>query len=314
MLRACVLVVHIFIAMALVSGQNITGAGYGSPVPVPVAPCQLVTFYSPLASPSGTADISAPSFPLPSNFGGISAQVTTEKGAFSAAILREFLVDYGSVDTGTIVLVSRSGAATIQIPCDVPLGLQRYSLVLSNSNTAGGTQLGYLDLVMAADSIHVLRVGDTLTAAAFRIQANPVLGLATHVDGSAVTAASPAKQGETIAIWAVGLGLPSSGTVQTGAANPVPPLSTSVNIDFDFRANAGPTPPSTANYGGPHVPATKIPAYFAPGLAGLYQINVTIPPSPVPLAACSGSSSLSNLTINIGGTSSFDGAQICVAP
>jgi len=105
--------------------------------------------------------------------------------------------------------------------------------------------------------------------------------------------------------------LPSSGTVATGAANPSPPLTTTVTVDFEFRSNAGPSMPSATDSGGSHTPAIKVPAYFAPGFVGLYQINVTIPQPPVPLESCGGVFQ-SNLTINIGGVASYDGVGLCV--
>jgi uncharacterized protein (TIGR03437 family) len=58
-----------------------------------------------------------------------------------------------------------------------------------------------------------------------------------------------------------------------------------------------------------------MPLYSAltPGFVGLYQINFTLPQPPVGTQACSGTVH-SNLTVSVGGQTSFDGAGICVAP
>jgi hypothetical protein len=63
-------------------------------------------------------------------------------------------------------------------------------------------------------------------------------------------------------------------------------------------------------------------AGLTPGQVGLYQINVKLPDNLPPIPACTGiapASSInnyvqSNLTIDIGGINSFDGAAICVQP
>lgn len=86
-------------------------------------------------------------------------------------------------------------------------------------------------------------------------------GAILHADYSLVSSASPAKVGETVQIYLTGLGAVSP-AVNAGAAAPSTTLSktvyqTAVYID-SFQA--------TVTYSG-----------LAPGLGGLYQMNVTIP-------------------------------------
>jgi uncharacterized protein (TIGR03437 family) len=87
-------------------------------------------------------------------------------------------------------------------------------------------------------------------------------GAILHADYSVVTSAKPAKVGEPVLIYLSGLG-PTTPPVAAGAAAPTNPLSQvplndiAVNIDNQ---------PATVQYAG-----------LAPGLAGLYQLNVTIP-------------------------------------
>ena len=85
---------------------------------------------------------------------------------------------------------------------------------------------------------------------------------ALHPDFSIVSATSRARIGETIAVFVTGLG-PVSPSVPAGAAAPSNPLSRItadfINVQLDgINANV--------SYAG-----------LAPGLAGLYQINFTIP-------------------------------------
>ena len=86
-------------------------------------------------------------------------------------------------------------------------------------------------------------------------------GDAVHQDGTLVNAKSPAQIGETVSLFVTGLGAVSP-TILDGAAGPTTPLS-----------NA--TATIAAYIGG--VEATITYAGLAPQLAGLYQINLTVP-------------------------------------
>lgn len=80
--------------------------------------------------------------------------------------------------------------------------------------------------------------------------------------------AHPAHIGDVITIYALGLG-PVSPSVATGSGAPAsPPLAQTVN-------------PVTVYFGGGFLGNSTAPASYAglaPTFAGLYQINVTIPP------------------------------------
>ena len=93
-------------------------------------------------------------------------------------------------------------------------------------------------------------------------------GAIEHADGSLVTVANPAKPGETVAAFVTGLGtvFPPN---PDGAIGPYTlPLSTTTN---DIFVNIGNVPA-----------ATPLPyAGLAPYLAGLYQVNFTIPATAV---------------------------------
>ena len=88
-------------------------------------------------------------------------------------------------------------------------------------------------------------------------------GAILHADFTLVSNASPAKIGETVQIFLTGLG-PVSPAVAAGAAAPsAEPFARVTNMPNVYIDNQ----PATVTYAG-----------LAPGLGGLYQLNVTIPP------------------------------------
>src|ERR1019366_9061136 len=82
-----------------------------------------------------------------------------------------------------------------------------------------------------------------------------------HLDGTLVNAQSPAQIGETVSVFLTGLGAVNP-TIADGAAGPTDTLAKAVAT-------------ITAYIGG--VQATVGYAGLAPQLAGLYQINLTVP-------------------------------------
>jgi uncharacterized protein (TIGR03437 family) len=122
-------------------------------------------------------------------------------------------------------------------------------------------------------------------------------GAVLHQDGSLVTTASPAQIGETVSVFLTGLGTVSPG-IADGAAGPSGPLSQTVStITADISGTT-----ATVTYSG-----------LAPQLAGLYQVNLTIPSG-----LTAGDNSLdiggpdsytSEVLISIGGSAAATSAQ-----
>jgi uncharacterized protein (TIGR03437 family) len=168
------------------------------------------------------------------------------------------------------------------------------------------------------DQAHILTACDTLVSNAIAAPASytglPCPSLVTHADGSALSERSSARAGEVVVAYAVGLGQ-TNPPLQTGKlVTAVARTLTIYGLDFNYRANALATKP---------LPNAPQPVYSGatPGYVGLYQVNFTIPPIPPETPACVDPSGLpagqnvvlSNLTVSVGGQTSFDGIRLCVA-
>ena len=99
---------------------------------------------------------------------------------------------------------------------------------------------------------------------------NPVGGIgyaaALRPDGSVISESNPALVGETEALYLAGMGAVSP-SVGDGTAAPSSPLSNTTNTPAIYLYD------SAGNYGTPTITYSGL----APGFAGLYQINFTIP-------------------------------------
>jgi uncharacterized protein (TIGR03437 family) len=104
-------------------------------------------------------------------------------------------------------------------------------------------------------------IGTTAPGVLTQLQNGLGYGDVVHLDGTLVNAKNPAQIGETVSVYLTGLGAVNP-TIADGDAGPVNPL-----------ANA--TSTITAFIGGTEAKVGY--AGLAPQLAGLYQINLTVP-------------------------------------
>jgi uncharacterized protein (TIGR03437 family) len=134
----------------------------------------------------------------------------------------------------------------VQAPFDLPLGQVSIQVQRGSSTSATVTE----PVAMYSPGI-------------FMVDFNANVGAIVHtVDYSVVTAANPAKPGDSLAIFATGLG-PVNQTIVSGQAAPsVEPLARTTSMP-------------TVTIGGVQVNPSY--AGLAPGFVGLYQVNVVVP-------------------------------------
>jgi len=302
------------------TGQSLVGSGYTLPTPVNGAPGQLVTLMVQITDRSGVAFTSAPAgADLPTTLSGFS--VTYFQGdQFSTPILN--VLPFYTVPTPCYPACAALVALTIQMP------IEAKSCPPSSCENLGGATTGLLNISQNgvhgtaiyvqpySDQVHIVTTCDTFTSgygATSSPTGLPCPSAVTHPDGSPVTAGNPAKAGEEVVAYAVGLGQTNpplaTGKLVTAAA----PTQTAFGLDFNYRPNALATRP---------LPSASPPVYAGatPGYVGLYQINFVVPPVPPGTLPCvnpvptQGQNVVySNLTVSVGGAFSFDGARICVA-
>jgi uncharacterized protein (TIGR03437 family) len=281
--------------------------------------------------------IRATTLPLPTTLLGISVTISqVVRGGANviepAPVVALSQVNYCSSSATVSNCVNNVTYITVQLPFELLPAVPTQIGISDN-----GQDFGPFDATPTTDNVHVVTTCDT--GAVF----SNCQAVATHADGSPISASSPARASEVIVIYAFGLGQ-TTPEVKTGSATPTPaPVldpasrlgSRTLELQYDFRPNAEPSRPFNVLTGvisttPPTAPVVLLAPVFVgltPGQVGLYQINVQLPSAfpaavvPCPtVVACTGNVAFcpfpiqSNLTIDIGGVSSFDGAAICVQP
>ncbi len=147
-----------------------------------------------------------------------------------------------------------SGQINIQIPNEVP-ATQQVPIILSVNNALTIPLL--IDIVAAAPGVLSYDDGPQPT-----IQNRAHMIVQHSADSSLVSSTNPAKPGEYLVMYLVGLGA-TNPSVPSGAATPYPPLhptTVPVTVTVDSQ------------------PSNVLFAGLTPGFVGLYQIDFQIPP------------------------------------
>ena len=296
---------------------TIVGAGYSAPSPsIKAAPGQVLSlivsgFEYRLQSP-----VIATSLPLPATLAGFSVTVN-QGGPQNSFVAPLFGVEQSPCVSPTGGSCPAITILSVQIPFEVIpdcLRCARPSIFGYVVVSDRGVDSTSMHLSVPGDNIHLVDPCDT-TASLDRPRVLPCGKLVLHTDGRPVEASRPARVGEELVMYALGLGQ-TQPLVPTGMATPSPPPpfpNAVFALHFDYTPNA----PPSRNY---RVNA-PLPVYvgLVPGFVGLYQINFVVPPITAGFSSC-GSSIVpvpipvvtSSLTVTLDGPFSFDGVGICV--
>jgi uncharacterized protein (TIGR03437 family) len=135
------------------------------------------------------------------------------------------------------------------------------SAIVPYGVTGGIAKVQVFNNNVASNTVTTL-IGKTAPGVLTQTQNGLGYGDVTHLDGTLVNAKNPAQIGETVSVYLTGLGAVSP-TITDGDAGPTSPLAIT------------PVGAIAAYIGGTQ--ATVGFAGLAPQLAGLYQINLTVP-------------------------------------
>ena len=308
---------------AALLGQNgpiPVGSGYTFPAPFYAAPGQLVTLIvAGIGNTFSNTTQASPGANLPTSLAGVS--VGYFQGNLTGPLPILEVTPFWTCG-GNPYYCGPLLAVTAQIPFEA-----QCTPCASNGGVSGG-QLGTsvngsatavsIYTTIVSDQVHILTSCDTFLSPvqeSVTVTPLPCPSIVAHADGSLVSATSPAKAGEELVAYAVGLGqtTPVSATGRL-VSSPVPTAATFI-LDFNYHPNALPSRP---------LPTAPSPLFAGatPGYVGLYQINFAVPRLPAGTPPCVNTAGLplgsnvvqSNLTVSVGGAFSFDGARICVAP
>jgi len=143
------------------------------------------------------------------------------------------------------------------------------------------------------DGLYGPQIPLTLGAAApglFQLDAQTAV--ATDANGSVLTSSSPAKPGDIVILWANGLGQVTPPVAYGQLSTAASPLVAGANLSI--LLDGVPVDPSAIAYAG-----------LAPGYAGLYQINFTLPAS---------TGANPQIQLQIDGATSIGGVHLPVSP
>ena len=294
-----------------IGGAAIVGAGYSAPIPVKVAPGQILTFFVFGIGAGLKAKVAAVGFPLPGTLAGISATLSElSQPPLSPEAIPMLAVSPLTSCDGIIVPVQCTPLVAVTV--QIPFGIRTVSAVspipppatLTISESGGSS--ASISLSPMSDQPHIVTTCDVnVSSPAPGSVCAPVV---THADGSLVTPDHPAHTAEELVLYAFGLGSTLPG-LAAGEASPEPAQPAVDTFTLTEEA-AIPAIPSERQIFAP------LFVGLTPGFAGLYQVNFLAPAPPMPFATgdCNTSGVPNgNVAMTILGDSA-DKAIFCVAP
>ena len=284
------------------TGTGVAGFGYRKPAnTITAAPGQVM-----MVSVFGiAARIANPVFPVAQN--GFPTEVSGISVDFVQGPLTVQLQIRGVQQSPCPPLGACSPATslTLQIPFELNPDSNTPAVLRIKE---GGVLVDEAALNGATDSVHVVNTCDQtgiFLSIAYGLPDGVCVPMVMHGRGPLVSAAAPAKPGETLVLWAYGLGAIEHPIPEICCSSPdqLPLASQPFNVST-FYADAGRFPWRRL--------AQAVPDYVGMVGAGLYQVHFVVPPLPTDLSPCTGNAG--NLIVRVTGPASADGAQFCAQP
>jgi uncharacterized protein (TIGR03437 family) len=278
----------------------VVDSGYRAPLPLKVAPGQVITLFVRPSSIRLTGGIHADTIPLPVSLGGFSATLRqTLSLPIAVPILSVNPIGFCPPVSATPAC-SYMVAVTVQIPLELIPNVELAratenfaSLTVADNNVDGDP----LQLNPVSENIHIVTSCDST----LQTISPPCLPLVKHSDGSLVTPKNPADVNELLTISAYGLGRTStaveSGKLPVEPSNPVPSLKLGLRMG--------------ANPGVPDPDVDPSMAVLSTKEVGLYEVSFTAPAPDKNTPACRDAVS-SNFSVSIGRGNSSDHVSLCV--
>ena len=295
------------------SAAVLSGAGYSEAAPPEVAPGQVTTlfFHGIPAAGQTLRSANAAGVPLPVMLAGIALHISQGKASYAVPL---FSVRQNNECAGQSATPDcLNTAIRVQIP---------YELSLAPADAAAqlllevdGRPSRPFPVRPAVSNAHVLTSCDAAWDTGYSSTCNRS---AFHGDGRPVDASAPALPGETVIVYAYGLGpvFPdqASGTASTLAEIP---QSGVLRVWAEFRntlLNASPSVPRYFDSDAINTPGAALQfAGLTPGQVGMYQLNLRVP-QPFPVALPCGPEIHANAIALITTFRGTENVPLCVQP
>jgi hypothetical protein len=305
------------------SSPIIASAGYSSPEPLQAAPGQVVTLFVrdvPRTADGQLRSGKASGLPLSNALAGLSVAIIQASGTLRApifAVRQESECDAAGADEASCLLT----AIQIQVPYDLaadislsPLKRVIYGPLAQVRIDVDGRSGRPFALQPLPDNAHVLTSCDASwnTSAGVECQRSVY-----HTDGTVADENAPARPGETVVVYAYGLGPTNANAVAGIAAASAAPVTDLLGaprlvaaLQKDFVNALSSTPRRFADS---RTLGDVIPIAFAgllPGGVGVYQVNITLPQD-LTSYPCGGEAH-SNAVLNLSSLQGTESIALCV--